>query len=972
MRMRMIWIAMTVAILAEPSCAQNSFETELKALFSNRCAGCHTGPRPPGGIHLESVTTREEFLKSPETVQRVLKVIRNGDMPPDADDRLTDRERGLYTQVLTEELAAAVAQQPDAKPRLWRLNRFQYNYAVRDLLQLKRNLFALPEKMMTRHSRYLNRNDRTSVPDVVDVSCDSLAPVAGLKGVNAFPRDLRAAHGFDNQSNQLSLSPLLLDAFLKLSVSIVESPDFTAENVGVWNELFADPPAGNDPVMEAEKRLRPFLRRAFRGRIDDEIARRYVDFVRARTAAGATFTDCMKKVVSAALSSPLFLLQSDGTSDVEQQLALASRLSFFLWSSGPDDQLLKLAEQRKLHGDTLRSEAVRMTADPRIERFLDTFPTQWMQLENILAATPDPAKNRYFSLEKTRPAGLQMVLEPLLLFDTAFVENRPITELISPDFTYQSDLLNTWYNKELKPKQIDRKRVADRNQMLDAQRAELKAKIAAASKLIETLETPVRTRLLEARKTGDRKPVDLKPYEAWEFDGNLKSTYGRLDLQAKGKVQFADGMVVLDKSFLQSPGLPFELRAKTLEVWCRVPNIEQRGGGVMGVQGPGDFFDTIVLGERKPRHWISGSNGFSRTEDFPESKPEEQPNTMLHLVMVYQEDGNTRLYRNGTPYGKPYQKGKAVFPAKQSSIIFGLRHLPAGGNRYLAVSIDRARFYNRALTPEEVKASDDGLYVSHEEVLAGMTKDQRDQHSQQSELLATAEKQLAEVPANGDVNRMQADANRRYEDHIRSMLRARQFRRVSVGDSRYGGIITNAAMLSMTSGPKRTHPIARGAWVIEVVFNNPPPPPPNDVPPLNEDADDKNLTIREKFAAHRENPDCAGCHSRLDPLGFALENFDITGRWRDRYENGREVDAGGRLLRRYDFDSVDRFKASIRSEERRFATAFSAHLLRFAVARELKPEDDAVIQKIVEQTAEQKYRLQDLVTAVVMSSAFRD
>ena len=133
-------------------------------------------------------------------------------------------------------------------------------------------------------------------------------------------------------------------------------------------------------------------------------------------------------------------------------------------------------------------------------------------------------------------------------------------------------------------------------------------------------------------------------------------------------------------------------------------------------------------------------------------------------------------------------------------------------------------------------------------------------------------------------------------------------------------------MLSMNNGTKRTHPIARGAWIIEVIFNDPPPPPPNDVPPLNEDAGPKNLTIREKFAKHRENPDCAGCHSRLDPLGFALENFDITGRWRDKYPNGRNVDASGTLLRKYPFADPAKFKQSIVQEDKRFAKAFSSHL----------------------------------------------
>ena len=177
-------------------------------------------------------------------------------------------------------------------------------------------------------------------------------------------------------------------------------------------------------------------------------------------------------------------------------------------------------------------------------------------------------------------------------------------------------------------------------------------------------------------------------------------------------------------------------------------------------------------------------------------------------------------------------------------------------------------------------------------------------------------------------------------------------------------------MLSMTSGPKRTHPIARGAWVIEVIFNDPPPPPPNNVPPLNEDAADKNLTIREKFAKHRENPDCAGCHSRLDPLGFALENYDIIGRWRDKYPNGRNVDASGILMKKYAFEGAVRFKESLVKEDRRFARAFTAHLMRYATSRELTPADFLVIEEIVETTASEKHRMRSLIEAVLLSESF--
>ena len=95
-----------------------------------------------------------------------------------------------------------------------------------------------------------------------------------------------------------------------------------------------------------------------------------------------------------------------------------------------------------------------------------------------------------------------------------------------------------------------------------------------------------------------------------------------------------------------------------------------------------------------------------------------------------------------------------------------------------------------------------------------------------------------------------------------------------------------------TSAPKRTQPIARGAWINTVIFNDPPEPPPADVPPLPEADEDKlnKLTIRERFEEHRKREDCASCHNQIDPLGFALENYGPTGQWRDKYQNGRAVD----------------------------------------------------------------------------------
>ena len=950
------------------------FDQFLKPLLARKCAKCHGGEKVSGDVNLKLLTTAEKLHEQPELIQQIFEAIDSNSMPPEDEPGLDEQTRTKLLTELKRMLQESVSDKEVEVLRVRRLNRFQYNNSVKDLFQLKIDVFSLPEKLMTRHQNYLSSPAR-EMPNNVKVASHSLAPEAGLKDVNAFPQDLRAAHGFDNQANQLTLSPLLLDAFLRLSVSIVESPDFTEQNVGIWNDFFKEPAASAELPDEVRKRLERFLTIAFRGPVDVETLQRYTDYTVAKTNQGLSFTDAMKKVASAALSSPLFLYRSRTVEGREAEFELASNLSFFLWASCPDGELLRLAESGRLsQPDTLDRTVTRMLADPKIERFLDTFPSQWMQLENVLAATPDPRKNRLFSLNKNNPASLQMVLEPLLLFDAVFVEDRPIVELISPTFSYQSEFLKTWYTSDLKPREVNEAAIVEENRLNDQRRKSLTATVESVRKELNTLLAPVRTQLLAARKADDgvKEPADLKPYAAWEFNGDLAESINSLHLTAHGDIQYKDGMVLLNKSYLQSEKLPIELKAKTLEVWCTVSDLNQRGGGVMGIQGPGDFFDTIVLGERKPQHWISGSNGFSRTEDFPGSVPEKNTDELLHLAMVYTDDGTTTLYRNGSPYGKPFRKGAATFPKDNTSVIFGLRHLPAGGNKYLAVNLDKARLYDRALSADEVAsaASGDNLYISSDELLQALTPTQRQKHKDLSASLERAELGLKDVPAAQDPAQLRQNAQKELDDSIRRMMRSQSFERVAATDERYGGIITNAAMLSMTSGPKRTHPIARGAWVIEVIFNDPPPPPPNDVPALNEDQGSDDLTIREKFAQHRENPDCAGCHSRLDPLGFALENFDITGRWRDKYENGRDVDSSGTLLKKYDFDSIVRFKESLVKENRRFATAFTRHLLRFALSRELSPVDSLAVDSIVSSTQTEGFRLQSLIREVVLSDSF--
>ncbi|MDE0821431.1 MAG: DUF1592 domain-containing protein, partial [Opitutales bacterium] len=343
----------------------DEFSSFLKPLFKQNCIKCHGGEKTKGKVNLREIETTAGFLGKPGLIKEMIEVIDAGDMPPEDEPQLDPGEREKLLAALKVHLAKSTSGNKLKRTQIRRLNRFQYNNSIRDLFKLNRDVFVLPEKLMTRESNYL-RDKTGRMPDRVNVSCLSLKPRPGLKDVQAYPKDLRASHGFDNQANQLTLSPLLLDSFLKLSVSIVESPDFNEGTVGIWNDFFKEPPAGANLQEEVRKRLAPFLLQAFRNPVDDPTIGRYTTYTLAKINGGLSFTDSMKKVASAVLSSPMFLFRYGMDDKGKDQFELASRLSFFLWGSSPDMELLRLAESGELSKpETLGKTLDRMFDDPR-------------------------------------------------------------------------------------------------------------------------------------------------------------------------------------------------------------------------------------------------------------------------------------------------------------------------------------------------------------------------------------------------------------------------------------------------------------------------------------------------------------------------------------------------------------------------------------------------------------------------------
>jgi len=273
---------------------------------------------------------------------------------------------------------------------------------------------------------------------------------------------------------------------------------------------------------------------------------------------------------------------------------------------------------------------------------------------------------------------------------------------------------------------------------------------------IEALKTPVRKRLLEAlSKDGDKVAgVVPEPIGRWDFEDSTDDVIGGADGELRGGAKLVDGGVtVRGGGYVVTKPLSKTVREKTLEAWVQLDNLDQRAGGVMTLQTPdGVFFDSIVFAERDPRQWLAGSNNFARTQPFNGPREEEAVGQPVHVAIVYQADGTIVGYRNGKPYGKPYKSsGPYEFKAGRAVLSFGVRHLPAGGNRLLSGMILRAQLYDRALSAEELAVSFGAStdYVSDDDLLAALSIEERQTITRlegEIESLAEKRKQLGTVP----------------------------------------------------------------------------------------------------------------------------------------------------------------------------------------------------------------------------------
>ncbi len=398
----------SVLLASSLSGAADDFAVKVTPLLEKYCFECHGEKKQKGGIEVHHLTSADAALRHHRFLENIAEQVELGDMPPDDEDVLpTDAERKLLVAEIRgvlEKLEKGDFPRNPGRTTVRRLNRNEYNNSVRDLFGVD----------------FMPGRD--------------------------FPSDGAGGEGFDNVGDALFVQPSLMEKYLaasrKVMAAIYEDPQ------RLDRVLVAKPGDKLPPERAARTVLLAHASLAFRRRVSDEDLAPLLDLFSKRLAAGASYEDALRAPLQALLVHPAFLFRAEADQPGKAEwriddFELATRLSYFLWASTPDRQLLKLADEGKLSDPAvLRGEALRMLADKRSESLSRHFAGQWLGFEELREnAEPDPQRFPSF----TQSLRVAMYRESVEFFNHLVRENRPVLELLSADYTFANGELAKHY-----------------------------------------------------------------------------------------------------------------------------------------------------------------------------------------------------------------------------------------------------------------------------------------------------------------------------------------------------------------------------------------------------------------------------------------------------------------------------------------------------------------------------------------------
>jgi hypothetical protein len=399
---------------------QAPYEKDIRPLLAKYCFGCHGAAKPKADLNLEAFRDEASALKSRRTWKKVYDILHADEMPPKDKPQPTPAERERITDWVEGLLSRPIAGgKKDPGPVvIRRLNRIEYNNTCFDLFRLNRppripfdpGKGKMPEAFVYRHGDYYPRI-------LVDLPADEIA------------------HGYTTIGEALSLPPFLMERYLRAAQEVVAKCG--SQIAGMWQKA-----QGANDRDKARSLLAGFAERAFRRPTGDAEVDRLLALYDLAVKAGDPADTAVKVPIQAILASPDFLykVEKDAPGDDPRGVRplndyeLASRLSYFLWSSMPDDRLLQLAAQGKLQDPAvLEAEVRRMLRTSKVSELADGFGMQWLQIEGVVGHMPNPA---LFPAFYEGDAAKAMLVEAVLLFETILAEDRPILDFIDADFMW--------------------------------------------------------------------------------------------------------------------------------------------------------------------------------------------------------------------------------------------------------------------------------------------------------------------------------------------------------------------------------------------------------------------------------------------------------------------------------------------------------------------------------------------------------
>lgn len=385
--------------------AKVSYDGNIKPFLTKYCIKCHGGERARADLTLE-FSSEKDALKHREMWQKVGDAIHAGEMPPRNKPQPTLEEKDMVARWIEREVNKIDCSLPPDPGRvtLRRLNKAEYNNTIRDLAGV------------------------------------DFQPAAD------FPND-DVGYGFDNIGDVLTLSPLLLEKYLAAADKIVEAAWQKPET---RRRIVSQEPKNNDDRKAAETSLRNFARRAYRRPVRDEEVERLLRFVDLVRKNGDPLDLGLKLAARAILVSPnfIFRVEKDRPAPAGKsgspisEFELASRLSYFLWSSMPDEELFRQAEKNELRKN-LEAQVRRMLADAKSRALVDNFAGQWLQLRNLRLKTVNPDPDRFPAFSEA--LRLAMIRETELFFEHLLREDRNLFEFLDADWTFVNERLAKHY-----------------------------------------------------------------------------------------------------------------------------------------------------------------------------------------------------------------------------------------------------------------------------------------------------------------------------------------------------------------------------------------------------------------------------------------------------------------------------------------------------------------------------------------------